>query len=96
MTTIRIDSEILDKAHNLGLNVSKVAENALKDAINRLEGTYIQESPKKTAIFNSNNEGVARERFELSSSGPKPDMLDHYTNGLHFFRLCTALFIVRG
>jgi hypothetical protein len=25
---------------------------------------------------------VARERFELSSSGPKPDMLDHYTNGL--------------
>jgi hypothetical protein len=26
---------------------------------------------------------VAHERFELSSPGPKPDMLDHYTNGLH-------------
>jgi hypothetical protein len=28
---------------------------------------------------------VARERFELSSSGPKPDMLDHYTNGLQCY-----------
>ncbi len=26
---------------------------------------------------------VARERFELSSAGPKPAMLDHYTTGLH-------------
>lgn len=27
---------------------------------------------------------VARERFELSSTGPKPAMLDHYTTGLQF------------
>jgi hypothetical protein len=27
-------------------------------------------------------EKVARERFELSSAGPKPAMLDHYTTGL--------------
>ena len=26
---------------------------------------------------------VARERFELSSAGPKPAMLVHYTTGLH-------------
>ena len=26
---------------------------------------------------------VARERFELSSAGPEPAMLDHYTTGLH-------------
>ena len=40
---------------------------------------------------------VARERFELSSSGPKPDMLDHYTNGLHATTLFgNALFNVRG
>ncbi len=37
MTTIRIDSEVLEKAHDLGLNVSKIAENALKDAIDRME-----------------------------------------------------------
>ena len=29
---------------------------------------------------------VARERFELSSVGPKPTMLDHYTTGLHGFK----------
>jgi hypothetical protein len=29
---------------------------------------------------------VARERFELSSAGPKPAMLDHYTTGLPSFR----------
>ena len=29
---------------------------------------------------------VARERFELSSEGPKPSMLDHYTTGLPTFR----------
>lgn len=40
---------------------------------------------------------VARERFELSSPGPKPDMLDHYTNGLHLSQRDSAvLFIVRG
>ena len=37
MTTIRIDAELLSKAHDLGLNVSKIAENALKDAIDRME-----------------------------------------------------------
>jgi hypothetical protein len=26
---------------------------------------------------------VARERFELSSAGPEPAMLDRYTTGLH-------------
>ena len=28
---------------------------------------------------------VARERFELSSAGPKPAMLVHYTTGLHVY-----------
>jgi hypothetical protein len=37
MTTIRVDAELLNKAHDLGLNVSKISENALKDAIVRME-----------------------------------------------------------
>ena len=37
ITTIRIDAELLRKAHDLGLNVSKISENALKDAIERME-----------------------------------------------------------
>jgi hypothetical protein len=31
---------------------------------------------------------VARERFELSSAGPKPAMLDHYTTGLQHNLIC--------
>jgi hypothetical protein len=85
MTTIRMDEELLTKAHELGLNVSKIAENALKDAINRMQSSYPQETPKIGSETQPKEIVVARERFELSSSGPKPDMLDHYTNGLHGF-----------
>ena len=36
-TTLTIDAEVLQKAHKIGLNVSQFCENALKDAIQRLE-----------------------------------------------------------
>lgn len=38
VTSIRIDEEVFEKAKKIGLNVSKVAENALKDMIERIEG----------------------------------------------------------
>ena len=34
---MRIDENLLKKAHDLGLNVTKVCENALKDMIARIE-----------------------------------------------------------
>ena len=34
---ITVDAEVHRKAHELGLNVSKVCENALKEAVRRLE-----------------------------------------------------------
>lgn len=34
---MRIDEELIEKAHNLGLNVSKVSENAIREAIKRME-----------------------------------------------------------
>ena len=37
VTSIRIDENVLRKAKAVGLNVSKVSENALKEAIARLE-----------------------------------------------------------
>lgn len=37
ITTMRIDEELIEKAHNLGLNVSKVSENAIREAIKRME-----------------------------------------------------------
>jgi post-segregation antitoxin (ccd killing protein) len=38
ITTMRIDAELIKKAHDLGLNVSKISENAIKEAIKRMEG----------------------------------------------------------
>ena len=38
MTTIRINKEIYQKAKELGLNISKICENALKIYISRLQG----------------------------------------------------------
>ena len=36
-TTMRIDEELIKKAHDLGLNVSKVSENAIREAIEKME-----------------------------------------------------------
>ena len=37
--SIYVDAEIIQKARELGLNISKTCENALKEAIRRLEGS---------------------------------------------------------
>ena len=37
--TIYVDEEIIRKAKEIGLNISKTRENALKEAIKRLEGS---------------------------------------------------------
>ena len=37
MTTMRMDEELLKKAHDLGLNVSKISENAIKEAVEKME-----------------------------------------------------------
>ena len=37
ITTMRIDTEVLKRAHELGLNISKVSENSIKEAIKRME-----------------------------------------------------------
>ena len=44
-TTIRIDSEILKKAQELGINVSKACENCLKNLIEAMEKAYPQKQP---------------------------------------------------
>jgi post-segregation antitoxin (ccd killing protein) len=37
ITTMRIDEELVKKAHDLGLNVSKISENAIREAVDRME-----------------------------------------------------------
>jgi post-segregation antitoxin (ccd killing protein) len=59
MTTIRVDEDSLRKAHDLGLNVSKIAENALKEAIKKLEGLTPQ-----TASANCRSDLVRGVGFE--------------------------------
>jgi post-segregation antitoxin (ccd killing protein) len=38
-TCLYVDREVLETVHNVGPNVSKVAENAFVEAIGRLSGT---------------------------------------------------------
>jgi hypothetical protein len=43
-----LDAELTHKAHEMGLIISKTCENALKQAINRLQGlntSYIPQNP---------------------------------------------------
>ncbi len=71
ITTMRIDEELLTKAHDLGLNVSKIAENALKDAINRMEGSYSQEKPNTSPNSAQNNVGGSPGEIRTLVGGSK-------------------------
>ncbi len=50
-TNIYIDFKILKEAQDLGLNVSKTCENALKMAIKQLEPLYSHEMSKKNLMM---------------------------------------------
>lgn len=39
ITSVWIDGELLKEAKDLGLDLSKVAENALREAVSRLKGS---------------------------------------------------------
>ena len=43
---IRIDEEIVKKAKNYGLNISKISENSLKELIRRIEAPINQNEQK--------------------------------------------------
>ena len=40
LVSIKVDEEVLREAKEIGLNISKVCENALKEAVVRLRGMY--------------------------------------------------------
>ena len=68
--TIYVDPEVIKKAKELGLNISKTCENALKEAIRRLEGSNSQSSLETGSGSSQKNDGlVGPERFELSAFG---------------------------
>ena len=48
--TLYMDLEVVKKAKELGLNISKVSENALKGMIRRIEGSNSTNSDDKGGI----------------------------------------------
>ena len=46
----RIEEEVVKKAKDLGLNISKTCENCLKQAIRQLEQLYGQKNPNSLYI----------------------------------------------
>jgi len=54
VTSIRIDEDVLERAKELGLNISKIAENALREAIKRLKGEYLNNDPEANSVDETN------------------------------------------
>ncbi|MDH5782983.1 MAG: type II toxin-antitoxin system CcdA family antitoxin [Candidatus Bathyarchaeota archaeon] len=46
-TCLYLDKKVVETARKLGLNVSKVAENALVEAIKKAEGTETRNEPQQ-------------------------------------------------
>jgi len=62
-TPVKVDKKLVKEAHKVGLNVSKICENALKDAIRRLKGSTNPGSLDKSISSSSLdifNAGVAK------------------------------------
>jgi post-segregation antitoxin (ccd killing protein) len=60
--TIRIDSDVVDKSKELGLNISRVCENCLKIAIGQMKGFYMK---------NDNREGSETNNILISWCGDR-------------------------
>ena len=58
LTTIRLDDEDLEKAQKLGINISQVCRNAVKEAIRRMEGPTYQDDSKTNSNVLQNNQMV--------------------------------------
>jgi len=68
VTSIRIDEEVFREAKKLGLNISKVSENALKEAIRRLKGENCQNTLNSCILDDLSLKKTGPEGFEPTSS----------------------------
>ena len=67
--TIRIDAEVVEKAKELGLNISKVCENALKEKIAILESYSGKRSSVFGEAFSEKGSVEPRAGFEPATHG---------------------------
>ena len=94
----QIELEFLKSPERFDANYRRVLRHRIKAKVEQLHyelpllASIIKDCNSVTDFRNgqiSSNQAafkewmVARERFELSSAGPKPAMLVHYTTGLH-------------
>ena len=68
-TNLYIDSEVLKEAHELGLNVSKTCENALKQAIRQLKPLYTEKVPQPNSEASPNTNMAGGVGFEPTTTG---------------------------
>ena len=84
--SIYLDKELVKRAKNSGLNLSKVTEQALSSILDYIQTQNINISSdfslSQGSLFQKEKSVVARKRFELLSRAPEAPMLDHYTTGL--------------
>ena len=61
---IYIEEDVIKKSKDLGLNISKVSENALKEMIRRIENLNIQNDVKNCSESKREGSMVGRTGFE--------------------------------
>ena len=66
--TIYVDEDTIRKAKEMGLNISKTCENALKEAIRRLGGSYQQNGGVPT--FREASGGIRTRDLRLTKAMP--------------------------
>jgi len=69
---ITVEEEVIQKAKDLGLNISKMCENCLKEAIKRLEGSDCPNNKEDSSVSASSKEGLNWSRgqeLNLGQSG---------------------------
>ena len=72
LTTMRLDEDLVKKAHDLGLNVTKFCENALKELIKRIE------SPDSSKVVENSSDGPKNNNWwgrpDLNRSPESPSL----------------------
>jgi hypothetical protein len=73
---IYLDPEIVKEAKELGLNISKIAENALREAISRLKGEIGKNNPNSGDFDDGVYINLLRPGFEPGSRAREARILD--------------------
>lgn len=68
---LTIDEEVKSKAEELGLNLSKVAENALKEAVRRLEDADPPKRADSSVNASAQAEGLEWTGWDLNPRPPE-------------------------